>query len=49
MIQNANLETIDAAFINSFQGKLIIDKPINCYFDCVKQFISDDGIDSAFL
>ena len=51
MIQNANLETIDAAFANSFQGKQIIDRwnLLTATFDYVKQFIGDDGIDSAFF
>jgi len=51
MVHYANLETIDAQFSSSFQGKQIIARwnLLTATYDYVKQFLGDDGVDSAFF
>lgn len=51
LIKNFNVNSINYDFIGSFQGKQYAVRwnILTASFDYVKQFLGDDGIDSAFF
>ena len=51
LINNFNIKSIDANYISSFQGKqyAIRWNILTATFDYVKQFLRDEGVDSAFF
>ncbi len=51
MVHNVNLDNVNSELIGNFQGKQNIDRwnLLTASFDYVKQFIGDDGVDSAFF
>ena len=51
LISNFNINSIDSDFIGTFQGKqyAIRWNILTATFDYVKQFLGDEGVDSAFF